>query len=509
MMLRRRLRVWAMLLAPAALLIALLGWGASSPPGSSPDDDYHMASIWCANGPVDGQCELTGNTLARKLPGDLLKAAKCFAFLPEQSASCPLPEAEMLTTERGNWNDAGYPPVFYAVMSIFVTPDLSASIIMMRSANALLFVGLMTGLFALLPRPMRAPLVWGSLVSAVPLGTFLIPSVNPSSWAVISATGLWAATWGFFTESGHRKWGLAAMMTVLMIVGSGARSDAAVYGVIAMAAGAVLGFRRDRRFLRNALLPLCLTAVGAVFFLTSGQSAVVAADTAAPAAHDPLILTLINAKMLPQLWTGVFGLSGLGWLDTIMPGIVWVPALVVFAAIVYWGLQRGDGRKWLSLTGIAACLIVIPMYILVHDGVVVGTGVQPRYIYPLLIILAGVAVTGFSTPGLRLGRLQVVSVAVSLAVANAVALHTNLRRYITGIDAQSFDLNRNVEWWWNVPVAPMTLWAVASLAFAGAVAAAAWAAWPRESSEYLSATLPAPTRRQELSGPSAVSTSDR
>lgn len=479
MTLSQRSRRWALALVPAALLLALLGWGAGSPPGSSPDDDYHMASIWCANGPVDGRCEVTGQSTMRRLPAELVDAAKCFAFLPEQSASCPLPPTKMISTKRGNWNDAGYPPVFYATMGLFVTPNLSTSIIMMRSANALLFVGLMTGLFALLRRPMRGPMVWGSLVSAIPLGMFLIPSVNPSSWAVISATGLWVATWGYFRETGPRKWGLATMMVVLMVMGAGARSDAAVYGVIAMLAGAVLAFRADRRFFTNTLVPLALTVLGAVFFFTSGQSSVVSSDTSAPSTVDPLLLTLINAKMLPQLWTGVFGLSGLGWLDTIMPGVVWVPALVVFAAIAFWGLQRGDGRKWIALAGVSTSLVIIPMYILVHDGVVVGTGVQPRYIYPLLIMLAGVAVTGFASPSLRLGRLQLVAVGISLAVANAVALYTNMRRYITGVDAQSFDLNRAVEWWWNSPIQPMTLWVTASLAFAAALVVGVFIAWPR------------------------------
>lgn len=475
---RRHTRVLATVLVPVAMLVALLAWGISSPVGSSPDDDYHMASIWCAAGEAEGICETTSDPDMRLLPGDLLKAAKCYAFMEEQSATCPLPEGQMLGTDRGNWSSAAYPPLFYAAMSPFVTTDVSVSIVLMRSANAVLYVGILTALLFLLPRPQRPLLLWGAAISAVPLGMFLIPSVNPSSWAVLSATGLWVAAWGYFRQTGVRKWLLAGLSGLLLILGAGSRSDAAVYGVIALLAAAVLSFRRDRRYLLDLILPAALGIVAVGFFFSAGQSAVVTGDTAVTGGGLTTgTLILINGKMLPQLWAGVFGLSGLGWLDTVMPGIVWITALAIFAALCFWGLRVGDWRKWLATGGVAASLIVIPMYILVHDGVTVGSGVQPRYIYPLIIILGGVALAGFARSDLGLGRLQLVIVGLGLTAANSVALHTNLRRYITGMDSQSFNLNANIEWWWNSPISPMVVWAIGSVAFAAALGTLTWMIW--------------------------------
>lgn len=475
---RRSGRLVAAILVPVAILVALLAWGVSSPPGSSPDDDYHMASIWCSAGEAEGICEATSDPDKRLLPGDLLRAAKCYAFMEEQSASCPLPEGRMLPTDRGNWSYGSYPPLFYSAMSVFVTDDLSVSVVLMRSANALLYVGLLTALFFLLPRPQRPLLLWGGVISAVPLGLFLIPSVNPSSWAVLSATGLWVAAWGYFQQAGIRKWMLAALAALLLIMGAGSRSDAAVYGVIALLAAAVLSFRRERRYAVDLILPAALGIVAVFFFFSAGQSAIVTGDTAVEEGTlSTGTLILINGKMLPQLWAGVFGLSGLGWLDTVMPGIVWITTLAIFAALCFWGLRVGDWRKWLATGGVAASLIVIPMYILVHDGVTVGSGVQPRYIYPLIIILGGVALAGFAQSGLGLGRLQLVIVGLGLAAANSVALHTNLRRYITGMDSQSFNLNANIEWWWNSPISPMMVWAAGSVAFAAALATLTWMVW--------------------------------
>ena len=38
-------------------ILTLSGWALSSPIGSSPDDDFHLPSIWCGQGFRDGLCE--------------------------------------------------------------------------------------------------------------------------------------------------------------------------------------------------------------------------------------------------------------------------------------------------------------------------------------------------------------------------------------------------------------------------------------------------------------------
>lgn len=475
---RVRSRVVAVLV-PLAMLAALVVWGFSSPPGSGPDDDYHMASIWCAGGDVEGRCEATASPDHRALPAEIVKGSKCFAFYPEQSYSCPFPD-RLLRTDRGNWLDHSYPPYFYSLMNLFVTDDVSTSVLIMRSVNAVLYVGVLTGLFFLLPRRMRPLVIWTSLITAIPLGMFLIASVNPSGWSVLSATGLWLAMWGFFSRTGPAKWALGAMTVLLLLLGAGARADSAVYGAFALIVGSVLAFRRDRRYARDLLLPAALLVVAVLLFFSGGQSAIVSGDTAVherPLALSSLIF--LNAKLLPQLWAGVFGLWGLGWLDTTMPGVVWVTTLSLFAALCFWGLRVGDRRKHLALAGSALSLIAVPMYILIHDAVIVGSYVQPRYIYPLIIIFGGIALVGFTRANLGLGRLQLVVIGTGLVIANSIALHVNMRRYITGLDVQNFNLNWPLEWWWNTPVSPMVVWLAGSAAFALVIGLLVWAAWDR------------------------------
>ena len=47
------LRWWRVAL-PLALLVVFGSWAVTSPVGASPDDDYHLSSIWCAGGEQSG-----------------------------------------------------------------------------------------------------------------------------------------------------------------------------------------------------------------------------------------------------------------------------------------------------------------------------------------------------------------------------------------------------------------------------------------------------------------------
>jgi hypothetical protein len=468
---KKSTRVRSVLVAvsvPLMFLVSLVAWGFSSPVGSSPDDDYHMASIWCAGG-IDELCQAADSETSRIVPDVLLNSSGCYAFRPDASAGCKVsPIEDMSTSDRGNF-DGSYPPVFYATMNVFAGYDIESSVLFMRTFNALLFVGLISALFFCLPMNRRGPLLWGSLTTAVPLGMFIVPSVNPSSWAVLSAATLWVSLVGYFTSVRRSdRIVLGAIAVLVTIMGAGARSDSAVYSGVAVVVAIILTFERTARYLKLAILPAVLVVLAVAFFLGSGQSSIVApggADSKS-APGGKLGLALANIVELPGLWTGSIGTTGLGWLDTAMPAVVWVSTLAVFFAVAFWGIHKLPARKGIAIGIIFASLIVIPMYILVNDNAMVGTGVQPRYIYPLMIILAGLALFGLNRDDLKLSGPQLAVIPIVLTVANSVALHKNIRRYVTGIDVSGPNLDTGIEWWWAIPLSPMTVWAVGSLTFA-------------------------------------------
>ena len=465
-------RMLAVVLIPVLALVALVSWALASPIGSSPDDDYHMASIWCGQGIREGLCEEGSRADTRRVPAVIAEAAACFAFDPEQSASCVRPAAdEMVQTKRGNF-EGSYPPVYYATMSIFAGPDPDASILAMRVANAVIFVGLLSALTLLVPPRLRRAVVLPFAVTSVPLGMFLVPSINPSSWAILSASGLWVALIGFvWAREIWRRVALGGLALVFTVIGAGARSDSAAYAGLAVLIALILTFERTRRWYWGVGLGVTLSVIAVIAFLTSGQSSAVAVDDSSPFS---LGLILSNLLQLPTLWIGSFGTWNLGWLDTVMPAVVWAGSLVVFVAFVFTGLRRMSRQKGLVLGLVMAALIVVPMYILVNEGISVGAGVQPRYTYPLLVMLAGLAFWHRNAVLPRFSNAQAGLIVILLTVANSVAMHANIRRYVTGAEVGGFNLETAPEWWWPMSFGPNWVWLVGSLAFAGSVGLIMW-----------------------------------
>ncbi len=448
--------------------VGLGGWALASPVGSAPDDDYHLASIWCAGGEREGICEAGAQPDSRVIPEWLNLSTHCFAYQEEVSAACvPVRDATIDTT-RGNFAGA-YPPVFYTAMSVFAGEDIALSTVLMRLFNAALFVGVIVSILAFLRPGQRGPLLWSAVATLVPLGMFIVPSVNPSSWAVMSGLTVWIALTGYFTaDRSAAKIVLGGLALLLAVMGAGSRGDAGVFVAVGAVVAAVLTFSKTRAWLLQALVPLGVIVIGAAFFLSSGQATGAAASgvESAPSEGSRLGLLLSNFLGLPELWAGHLGTWGLGWLDTPMLPTVWAVMIAVSGAVVFWGLRVVGWRKGLSLAMLACVLIALPLYILHGWRASVGSEVQPRYLLPLMLMFVGVAVWGLTRDDLGLGKLQAAIVFGGVAIANARALHLTMRRYITGTDEKSFNLNARVEWWWSIPAQPMTVWIIGSAAFA-------------------------------------------
>jgi Predicted membrane protein (DUF2142) len=280
--------IQVIVLAPIFAIIALMCWALASPVGSSPDDDFHLASIWCAAGDKTNECQTVADQSKRAVPEALGKTA-CYAFKAEQSAACQGKmfddkKASMVTTSRGNFQGL-YPSLYYRMMNLFVSPNIEASVVLMRIINILLLVGLTTVLYFFLPVRRRPTLVWGLTVSLVPLGLFLVASNNPSAWAIISAGTLWISLVGYFESSGAKKIGLGIIAALSTLLGAGARADAAVYAVLAIIAVVVLTARLNRRWIISALLPFAMAVTAALFYFSSQQSLV--ATSGIPVGVDP------------------------------------------------------------------------------------------------------------------------------------------------------------------------------------------------------------------------------
>lgn len=455
------------------VLLALIAWAYASPVGASPDDDFHLVSTWCAEAQA-ADC-LPGETDSSRVVPLALLTSSCFAFDAEASAQCQgdslakdnVPAAD---TTRGNF-DGLYPPLFYAVDGLLASPQIEESVLWIRALNAAVLVALASAAALLLPSSKRVAMTLAWLITSVPLVMFLTPSNNPSSWALSGTAIAWAAWWGYFETDGRRRIGLGAVAVAASATAAGARADGAAYVALGIACVTLITWAPlTLTRLRLLAMPLVVAVACGVVVLTSRQSTAVGGlNAGTDAKHGGVSLIANNILHLPSLWTGGFGEWGLGWLDTAMPPLVLWSAVGAFIGVVFVGLHGLPRRNAIAIGVVMFALAAIPLLVLQEGGDPVGANVQPRYIWPLVTLVAGLVIARAGRSVVILGRIQIWLVGIAVTGANSVALYTNMRRYVTGTDVQAPNLNANLEWWWPHAPSPMAVWILGSLMFAGAV----------------------------------------
>ena len=463
-------------LAATGFFITLVVWGFASPPGSAPDDDFHLPSIWCAKGFVDGKCdpEVPGDGFG-KTPGPLAPVAICFAFQSDVSAACQ--------SEEFDWNDTGlgnsrtnenkrFPSGFYWTMHNFIDGSLLESIIKMRVINSLLaVVVLFLALFTVNNR-LRLPLVAAWIGVTVPLALYTIPSTNPSSWTIIGLGVFWAVLINTLIETDRKKLLLSQFLMMLSaVLALSSRSESGPFIIIIIATIFILlkGWNDfNKNNYKKWILPALLVLISLYEFFTTPST--LGISTGLPGGDENRSLVMVwttNIMRLPILFSGSIGKYNLGWLDTPTPDMTFFFTMFIFAGFIFTGLGQMNITKTLAVLFLLSLMAYLPLRILALGKNVIGENVQPRYILPLLFVFIGIMLfsTGIThlitfTPG------QLIFTAFALTIAHAFALHAVMRRYITGTDVVSWNLNRNAEWWWDPLPSPMLTWFIASLAYA-------------------------------------------
>jgi hypothetical protein len=469
-----------------SLAVALGAWAYASPVGSDPDGNFHLASIWCGDGYKVGQCEPPSaeskDAVPKvvKVPNGVATANGCRPQEATYSASCTnglILQRQMVET---NYNNAGrlYPNGFYWVASHLVSDNVAQTVTKIRLMNVLLFVILITVANIILPSKIRKSLNITHLLLLMPLGLFLVASNNPSSWAISGLGTFWAFLYGFLTMENHKKVIAAGIFTVITaIMATQARADAAAFVVVISVIVALISFIRNseirQQIYRRLALPLLIFIPAYLAYTSAGQNRAISSGLLGDVSYgrDPLAIFLWNITRLPGMFAGVFGFpgagGGLGWLDVAMPEIVSLGMLFLFGFLMSQAAGHRALTEVITLFAFFGVIIAMPIVILQQDGAVVGENFQSRYLLPSLLALSGLY---FSQSTIlddnKRFRSPKILMLVVLVVAYLVALHTTIRRYVTGNDVMDWNLNRAREWWWEDTPLPMTAFVLGSLAYA-------------------------------------------
>lgn len=479
-------RAWP-LLSALGLMATLVSWSFASPVGASPDEDYHLVSIWCASDGIPGMCEQLESPAERKVNLGLIEAA-CFAQQPTVSANCQqkngvFEETELVNSSRGNFL-GNYPDLFYASLHTFATNDIQQSVVSMRIFNAALFVILVSFLWMLLPTSSRFSLYFTIVLTIVPLGLFLIPSINPSSWAVTGAIVAFFGTTGLLLRRDKLRFLAGALALIGLIMALGSRYDGFVYSVIGIFAAIFLAkqFVIPRKIFWIGLGSVVSLSVLALFF--GGTSLIarfagLAGGTGQSGDNNPLAILGKNIANLPWLWSGFSGGMGIGWLDTVLPYSTWMLAAVLVWGVLFMRLGQISKKGLLAAAGIVTLLTLIPLLVLQSNLAVVGENVQSRYLYPLFLILVSVVLFSSDGESKIFNRVQVMLIVALLMVSQTLAISSNMTRYSTG-SAFNFLLRdsgaaRQSGWWWEGSLSPLVILLLSILGFMFFLSLSFWA----------------------------------
>ena len=472
-------RPLAFVILTLGILSVATGWIFASPPGASPDDDYHLVSTWCPRPIESTGCDTT------TIDGDLYvmapvttSHAQCEAFSPDKSHACIHDYSDDTMFPSYRYNDGQYPYGFYQFHHLFAGHNVEHSVWIMRAINAGLALALIGAVCALSTREVRRATALSALVAWTPMGLYFIASNNPSSWAITGVFAYGAALYGALNAQGWRRWTLLGVASLASLLCYGSRGDAAFYVFVASLGILILAARR--RHLPEIGVASLLSAIGIWCMLGSGQSGHIAQSEASVTLRERIEVAIMNIRYLPEYFAGFIGLnSGPGWRDTPLPGYTTILGLLVLGAVLFYGARTMSLRKVLAAFVVFGAMAGIPLLIATPPTFPNLGGYHSRYALPLLgtwlLIWLSSAIKKSS-----LTRGQIVMFVFFLSVVDAVAMHTTIARYVRGLLSIRHmgwiapgNLNGDIQWWWaDMPLSPMALWGLASLGYVLALASA-------------------------------------
>ncbi|MFZ1382854.1 MAG: DUF2142 domain-containing protein [Scrofimicrobium sp.] len=468
-------RVVAAAVGVLAVFVGFLVWASSSPVGASPDDDYHLGSVWCPWPVADSGCDYTvedGEIATVGVPESVAGSAACYAFHPEISAECTetLSDNDIVQTER--FDDGTYPPGYYQLHRLLVGGDVFHSIMVMRVVNVVLGLGGLVLVAAFASRKLRPALFLAATVAWVPMGVYFIASNNPTSWAITGVLIYAAATIAAAEAVGWRRWAEVAMMVFGTVLAATSRADSAFYVfVVTLALWLLIPIRRQRRSI--FVWSVGLTLLSLLMFLRAGQVGSLTDSGGWPVDANASTLRVLinNIETIPDYIAGMWGYgAGPGWFDTTLDGWTVFGMLIVAGGVVFAGAREIGVRKALASLVLIGAIAGIPIVSMTLRHVYPVNYYQPRYLLPLMAVFFLVWIAGMRQSTLMDRGMQWVLMVVFVCIAHAFALYRTIERFSVGVDGS---LLHDSEWWpWGL--SPLLTFVIGVVAMSSGVTLLSW-----------------------------------
>ena len=416
--------------------LILLGWAVGSPPGSSPDEDIHLTSAWCYAKYQGATCET--------VPLRLVEIGKCYFKDSGTIATCEksIPKDEV-SPER-IYNDK----IYYDFLANFVSLEsIDKSTVQIRLINSFLSAVSILILVLLTSRLIYLPIMISWLVVNIPLGFFILSSVNPSSWLIVFSFLFLPLIYRIFADKNK----IYLFVTKFIILGLSywlalnARPDTLLFATIFGIALLPVVFSSEIKKLRIRVLFYVLTLFVSMYLMLYIWSR---SNIANYRESKISIWEIITS--LPSIITGVFGGWGLGSLETTMPPVTYVGSFVTVLALLFYGLRFINSSEAVSIFLIGLFAFIVPFFVLLRSNLRVGEWYQPRYILPIFYVLIGLSLIVIFRSFHAKSLLIIINFVFFLSSITFIfALHTFYRRYVEGLDNFNLFFKKTNSWWWE------------------------------------------------------------
>ncbi len=456
------------------IMLGLVAWAASSPVGASPDEDYHLASIWCPRPIESSGCQFTtdnGVITSVSVPEVIAEAQACLGGSSGVGSYCidELSETETVRTER--FDNGAYPAGYYQLMRVFVGSDVDQSVFNMRVFNGLLGISLLVLCGALSTSESRRNLILASVVALVPMGVFFVASVNPSSWSITGVLVYGVSLYSAIERNGWRRGALLGLSLLGAAMAVMSRGDASFFLLVVTLVIWIL-VPVSRSNLRLLVISGAIGAIGAANALSTGQGGNLQGSGGWPIdlSINGFRVFVENIATWPEHVGRYWGLVSWGgpWLDIPVTGWSTIPMVMLAGGLIFAGFSVMSHRKGLALAILSGAFVGIPIVSMTLRHVVPLQQYHGRYMLPLLSFLFFVLLVKVAKRPVMIAPAQVWLLTIVASIANGFALQRVLRMHLMGVDGYvSLGFPRFLaRQWWPWQIAPeVVLWGGA-LAFA-------------------------------------------
>jgi len=453
--------------AALALWLTLVCWALSSPINATPDEGYHIPSIWCGQGIQEPTCPaIPGNTnenlvLVPDLSNLCFRRSVC-----NQQSEHTLSQAPI-----AKYN---YPKAYYWTMNNFVGPNMTQSVLAMRIFNATIASLLFFSQAILCTNKKYLSWLTGFSFTVIPLGMSLIASINPSGWAI---TGI-ANSWMFLLiaksmpkEERSKKfasWALWAFASFMCIA---SRFDATIFLVVT---NLIVLIATDGRIKKlNWKYVLGFPAVIIPFFIIwrsrfpfldwASHFTTKSLNANGPSLHIWITHWMINVVSIP---IEAFGEGRLGAEIVDIPRIVPILGIALLgAALLFAFLQVNRTQLFVTFSSFMFMTAVVMRIANMELDLF---NVSGRYILPLVPYIVGSCIYFSSSPIqlMEVGQLRRIVIAC-MTIAHALSMYAVVEQNVMGT---SFGIQilkvGTEEWWWKEsPIGPNFLIVIGSFCF--------------------------------------------